>query len=101
MSDPTIFIDCPCCGTRIEAVRETGRVIETWKKAEKSKTGDPIKDGQLRLKEEKERLSKLLSNPGKILEDQKRQAMEKFEREKERIKREGDTSRPPHPFDNE
>ena len=97
--EPTIYVDCPCCGTRIEAIRESGRVIQHWKKAEKSASGDPIKDGQERLKAEKERLSKLLSNPGKILEEQKRQAMEKFDREKERIKREGDTTRPPHPFD--
>lgn len=101
MSEETIYVDCPCCGARLEARRQDGRVMQHWKKALKAQAegGDPIKAAQERMKAEKERLSKLLENPGKIIEEQKRRALEKFELEKERIIRENDNSAPPHPFD--
>ncbi|MBI5211070.1 MAG: hypothetical protein HY927_13955 [Elusimicrobia bacterium] len=99
-TDKTIYVDCPCCGARLEALRENGKVIEHWAKPlTKDQGGDPIKAATERMKAEKERLKNFLVGAKDKLEEQKRAAMEKFEREKERIKREKDDSPPPRPFD--
>ncbi len=99
----TIYVDCPCCGARLEARREDGKVLKHWKTSLKKEAAgkDPIKAAQERMAAEAERLKRYLEGAGDILERQKRETMEKFEAEKERIRREGDDSPPPRPFDNE
>lgn len=102
--EETIYVDCPCCGARLEARRQDGKVIKHWAKPidkNKVKGIDPIKAAQERLKAEKERLSAYMAGAGEMLERQKRETLEKFEREKRRVIEEGDTSRPPSPFDND
>ncbi|OGR89585.1 MAG: hypothetical protein A3J74_11570 [Elusimicrobia bacterium RIFCSPHIGHO2_02_FULL_57_9] len=103
MSEETVYVDCPCCGARLEARRQDGRVLQHWKKPLKAQAdgADPIKAAQERMKAEKEKLAKLLENPTKLIEEQRRAALEKFEKEKERIIREKDNSAPPHPFDSD
>ena len=85
----------------MEARREDGKLVNHWTKAQRldKSSGDPIKAAQERMKAEKERLGQLLSGAGKRLEDEKRLILEKFEKEKERIIREGDNTPPPRPFD--
>ena len=90
----TIYVDCPCCGARLEARRDDGRVINHWKKRPKTE-GDPIKAAIEREKKEKDRFKDLLSNANKIIEDDKKRIMEKFEREKKRLEEEGDDGLPP------
>lgn len=99
MSQDTIYVDCPCCGARMEVRREDGRVMQHWSKTYNKKSGgDPIKEAQEKLKSEKDRLSKYLAGANEILEKQKRDALEKFEREKRRVNEEGDNTPPPSPF---
>lgn len=100
-AEGTIYVDCPCCGARIEARREDGRVVQHWAKPKKParSTGDPLKDALEKLKADKERREKYLADPNAVLEEQKRKARERFEAEKKRVAEEGDTSRPPSPFD--
>lgn len=97
MSEGTIYVDCPCCGTRLEARRDDGRVVNQWKKKPKVE-GDPIKAALQREKAEKERLRNLISNASEILRKEKQEIMEKFEREKRRIEAEKDDTPPPSPF---
>ena len=97
MSDGTLFVDCPCCGVRIEARRDDGRVVGHFKKSPKVE-GDPIKAALERDKADKERFKNLLSNARDIVERQKRDALEKFDRERKRIEQEKDDSPPPSPF---
>lgn len=100
MNDGTIYVDCPCCGVRLEVEREGGKVVQRWEKQAKAKPGgDPIKAALAKLEEDKKKRAKLLSGAAEAIEAEKKRALEKFEKEKERIKRENDTSRPPHPFD--
>ena len=100
MNQGTIYVDCPCCGTRLEVEREDGKVVQRWAKPEKPAAGgDPIKAALAKLEADKKKRENILKNAAGALEDEKKRAMEKFEKEKERIKREKDTSRPPHPFD--
>jgi hypothetical protein len=102
MLEDSIYVDCPCCNTKLEVLRENGKVINQWKKkpAEKLPPGvDPIQAALLKMKAEKERLAKTLENVGEVVERQRKEALEKFEKEKERIIREGDNTPPPRPFD--
>ncbi|TPW17935.1 MAG: hypothetical protein FD126_3548 [Elusimicrobia bacterium] len=98
MAQETIYVDCPCCGARLEARRDDGKVMGHWTKLLK-KEGDPIKAAAEKLKAEKERHKNLLSGASAMIEEQKRRALEKFDKERERVERENDTSRPPSPFD--
>lgn len=93
-----MFVDCPCCQARIEVDRESGKVARHWTKRERPK-GDPLKHAVAKLKADEERLGSYFANAAKELAAKKKQALEKFEAERQRILREGDTSRPPGPFD--
>lgn len=102
-SERTIYVDCPCCNARIEARSEDGRVVQHWAKPKTGKpsSGDPLKDALEKLKADKEKRDRYMANPSAILEEQKRKARDRFEAEKKRVAEEGDTSRPPSPFDND
>ena len=76
-----MFVDCPCCGARIEVDRESGRIIEHWTKQERPK-GDPLQAAVEKLKTDQAKLENWFSTA-----------------EARRIAREGDTSRPPNPMD--
>ncbi len=99
MNQGTVYVDCPCCGTRLEVERENGKVVQQWKKAEPAPGGDALKAALAKLESDKQRRQQIFSTAKESMEEQKRKALEKFEKEKERIKRENDTSRPPGPFD--
>lgn len=101
MSQETLYVDCPCCGARLEALRQNGKVVQHWAKPPKASKegGDLLKEAAERLKAEKEKREKYLSGAKEILEQEKRKALEKFEQERRRIVEEGDNSRPPNPFD--
>ena len=94
----TMFVDCPCCGARVEVDRESGRVLQHWAKHERPK-GDPLKHAVDKLKADQARLENWFVTAQDQLEAQKKRALERFEAERQRIAREGDTSRPPNPLD--
>jgi hypothetical protein len=95
----TIFVDCPCCATRLEIERNTGKVVQTWAKLEKKAGGDIFADTLKKRKEEKEKLGKYFSQAPSSLQQHKKELMDKFEQEKKRVKESGDTSRPINPMD--
>lgn len=98
MGSKTIYVDCPCCGTRIEADSEHGKVVQHWEKT-KSASGDSLKDALDRMKQEKEKRNQYFASAKDVLEEQKKKTREKFEKEKERVRKEGDSAPPPRPFD--
>ncbi|MFA5161803.1 MAG: hypothetical protein WC421_06120 [Elusimicrobiales bacterium] len=95
----TMFVDCPCCGTRLELERKTGKIVKTWAKLEKKEGGDAFADSLKKMKEEKERLGKYFSQAPDSMSKHKKELLDKFEQEKQRIKDSGDTSRPLNPLD--
>lgn len=97
----TVYVDCPCCGARLEARRQDGKVVQQWAKPKPPAKGgeDPLKAATERLKAEKAKRETFLDDAKARLEDEKRALEERFRRERERVHREGDTSRPPSPFD--
>ena len=101
MNDGTIYVDCPCCGARIEARRQDGKVVAHWAKrpeAESAET-DPLKAAAERQKAEKAKLDNLFTGAKDVLEKRRKEAQEKFDKERERIFKEKDFSRPENPFD--
>ena len=99
MSEGTFLIDCPDCGARIEVDGKTGKVLRHWKKPEVKEGADPMQEAFKKMKDDKSRLDDYFSNAGQSLEEKKKELLEKFEREKKRIKDSGDTSRPINPMD--
>lgn len=99
MSDGTYLVDCPCCKTRIEVDKKTGKVLRHWDKPVVKPGGDLIQEAFKKMKADKSRLDDYFSGAGKSLEDKKKELDEKFEKEKKRIKDSGDTSRPENPWD--
>ena len=96
----TVFVDCPCCGTRVEARRQDGKVVGSWAKPAKAKPGeDALKAAAERLKAEKAKRESFLTDAQRLLKDEKRLLEEKFKRARDRVAREGDTGPPPSPFD--
>ncbi len=95
----TLYVDCPCCGARIEADRESGKVLQHWAKREAAVPGDPLKAAMEKLEADKKKRENFFSNAKQALEARKREAMEKFEKERRRIAEEGDNTPPPRPFD--
>ena len=99
MSDGTYLVDCPCCKTRIEVDKKTGKVLRNWAKPVIKEGLDPMQEAFKKMKEDKSRLDSYFTNAGKSLEDKKKDLEEQFEKEKKRIKDSGDTSRPINPMD--
>ena len=82
----------------MEVDRESGKLLQHWAKREQFK-GDPLKGAVQKLKDDQKRLENWFSTAQGQLEAQKKRALERFEQERQRIAREGDTSRPPNPMD--
>jgi hypothetical protein len=100
MNQGTIYVDCPCCGARMEVQREDGKLVQHWAKPVKGKEAENLlKTAAERLKADKAKRDKYLEGAKGMLQDEKRRLEEKFQQGKERIRREGDTGRPPNPFD--
>lgn len=99
MSDGTFIVDCPCCKAQIEVDRKTGKVLRHWDKSRLKEGGDPMQEALKKIKDDKSRLDDYFTNAGRSMEEKKKELLEKFEKEKKRIKDSGDTSRPLNPMD--
>ncbi len=99
MGEETFYVDCPICRARIEVERKTGRIIKHWEKAEKKEGVDPVQDALKKMQENKDKLSKYFSGARTSMEEKKKELLDKFDKEKQRIHDEGDTSRPINPMD--
>lgn len=84
--DRTIYVDCPCCGARIEALAENGKVVQHWDKPKKKAT---FEDSLKKIEKEKESHEKYFENAARQLEDKKKKARELFEQGVDKIKKEG------------
>ncbi|TPW18418.1 MAG: hypothetical protein FD126_3452 [Elusimicrobia bacterium] len=96
--DGTIYVDCPCCGTRLEVERDGGKVVQKWAKREKP-AGDPLKAALEKIEADKRRRANFFVNAKDEIEARKKATHDKFEEERRRIIRENDNSPPPRPFD--
>ena len=94
----TLLVECPFCHGKLEVERESGKVVGKWE-AQKGGSGDKMKDAIERMKAEKAKRDKFFENAAQEMDRRKKEANDKFEQEKERLKKEGDVSRPPNPFD--
>ena len=99
MDDETFLIDCPICKARIEVVKKTGKVIRHWEKPEVKEGADQMQEALKKIKDDKVRLDDYFSKAQGDMERKKKELLDKFEKEKKRIKDSGDTSRPINPMD--
>jgi len=101
MNDGTVYADCPCCGARLEVRRQDGKVVAHWTKRTDGATtdADPLKAAAERQKAEKAKLDHYLTGAKDVLEQRKKEAQEKFDKERDRIFKEKDFTRPDNPFD--
>ncbi|MCK4935328.1 MAG: hypothetical protein KAR84_00630 [Elusimicrobiales bacterium] len=99
MSEETFLIDCPLCEARIEVERKTGKVVKHWAKPKLKKGEDPFKKALEGIKANENKLDDYFSGAQNSMEDKKKELLDKFEKEKKRIKDSGDTSKPINPMD--
>lgn len=99
MLKETFLIDCPKCKVRIEVEKRSGKVMKFWEKPEIKKGDDFIKESLKKMKEEKNKLNGYFSSAKDLMENKKRELLEKFDEEKKKIQESGDTSRPINPMD--
>jgi hypothetical protein len=79
----------------------TGKVVQHWeaKKKAAASSGGGLADAIAKMKADDEKRKTLFQDTQKEIERKKREADAVFEKEKERIKRDKDVTRPPNPFD--
>ena len=65
-----MFVDCPCCGARMEVDRESGKLLEHWTKQERPK-GDPLQAAVEKLKSDQAKLENWFSTAQGQMEAQK------------------------------
>ncbi|MEA3306503.1 MAG: hypothetical protein U9Q34_01805 [Elusimicrobiota bacterium] len=99
MSEETFLIDCPICEAKIEVERRTGKVIKHWEKPKLKKGEDPFKKALEDIKKNENNLDDYFSGAKGSMDDKKKELLDKFEKEKKRIKNSGDTSKPINPMD--
>jgi hypothetical protein len=98
MPEKTIFVDCPHCQSRLEVIAETGKVTQSWKKENLTKSKDFIKEALKRQEKEKSRLDKYFEGAGGEIKKRKKELSKQFEKEKNRIHKEKDYDKPEDPF---
>jgi len=82
----TIYVDCPCCGARIEAEALSGKVVRHWKAGKEKQT---LEEALKELESEKARRAGFFEKAAGELEENKRRAREAFEKGVEKIQKEG------------
>ncbi|OGS56560.1 MAG: hypothetical protein A3J79_04885 [Elusimicrobia bacterium RIFOXYB2_FULL_62_6] len=99
MDEESWLVDCPLCKARIEISKKTGKVLRHWEKPQVKEGGDQMKDALEKIKKDKSRLDDYFSKAKGDMDAKKKELLDKFEKEKKRIKDSGDTSRPINPMD--
>ena len=99
MDEGSFLIDCPLCKARIEVEKKTGKVLRHWEKPVVKEGGDQMKEALEKIKNNKSKLDDYFSNAKGSMDAKKKELLDKFEKEKKRIKDSGDTSRPINPMD--
>ncbi|MBI4803507.1 MAG: hypothetical protein HY796_13385 [Elusimicrobia bacterium] len=99
MNEESYLIDCPVCKARIEVEKKTGRALRHWEKPQVKEGIDPMQEALKKMKSDKSRLNDYFSRARGSMEEKKKELLDKFEKEKKRIKDSGDTSRPLNPMD--
>ena len=79
--------------------RKTGKVVKHWAKPKLKKGEDPFKKALEGIKANENKLDDYFSGAQNSMEDKKKELLDKFEKEKKRIKDSGDTSKPINPMD--
>lgn len=95
----TIYVECPCCGERIEIDKKSGKIIKHFTKPEVKDGVDPMQAALEKIKQDKNRLNDYFLSAGQTLKDKEKKLAEQFENEKKRIQESGDNSRPVNPMD--
>lgn len=99
MEEETFLIDCPICKARIEVEKKTGKALRHWEKPIVKEGADQMREALKKIKDDKSRLDDYFSKAQGDMERKKKELLDKFEKEKKRIKDSGDTSRPINPMD--
>ncbi|MBI4057433.1 MAG: hypothetical protein HY399_07820 [Elusimicrobia bacterium] len=92
-------VECPFCHGTMQVDRESGKIVQKWVPSSPPVQGDRMKAAMEKLQREKEKRENYFSSAQEAEEKKKKELRERFEKEKERIKKEGDTTPPPRPFD--
>ncbi len=95
----TFLVDCPVCEARIEVEKRTGKIVSHWEKPKIKKGEDPFKSAINKMAEEKEKLDKYFSGARGEIDSRKKELLDKFEKEKKRVRESGDDSKPINPMD--
>ncbi len=94
----TIYVDCPCCQTRLEVDAENGKVLNQWKKADKDSHTDAMAEGLKKLHQDKQRRENLLRQSQEEMAKKKKNLEEQFQKGLDQAKKEG-PQKPMNPFD--
>jgi len=99
--DKTIYVECPFCQGMLEVSLESGKVVNKWKHEDIPKTADDRMRGALhKIETDKKKRKDLFESTKGRLDEKKKEAEDAFQREVERIKKEGGkVDPPPNPFD--
>lgn len=96
----TIYIDCPFCKGMMEVDVQTGKIVQQWeKKGEGDQDKDKMSLAFKKLEEAKEKRKDLFLKKKGELENQRKKILGQFEKDVERVKKEGVDETPLRPFD--
>jgi len=94
----TLYVNCSFCTGMMEVDAETGEVVKKWSPKERAE--ESTMEGALKkLEDDKKRRVALFENRKEELENQKKKIEDAFQKEVDRVKKEGIKDAPPRPFD--
>ena len=88
--DKTIYVKCPFCQGMMEVNVESGKVVNKWEHEDAPRSADDRLKGALqKIEESKKKRKELFESTKGQLDEKKKGAQEAFQKEVERIKKEG------------
>ena len=99
--EKTLYVECPFCQGMLEVGVESGKVVNRWKHEDIPKWASDRRKGALqKIEEGKKKRRDLFESTQGRLDDKKKEALDSFQKEVEKIKREGGkVEPPPRPID--
>ncbi len=99
--EKTIYVECPSCKGMLEVNVESGKVVNNWKHNEMPKSAEERLKGALqKIEESKKKRKDLFESTRGELDEKKKDAQDAFQKEVEKIRKEGKpVEPPPRPFD--
>jgi hypothetical protein len=96
----TIYVNCGFCSGMMEVDVESGQVINKWSAAERAKSGeDKMTSALKKIEDAKKKRAGLFDQTKDELDSKRKKTEDVFQKEVEKIKKEGVKENPIRPFD--